>query len=86
MPFRVVAQMSLPVLGNAVSLGTGAVFTLAGYEDAACPPGPNRAACQQRVSESTNGGMLASGVPHGCDAVQAPRTLTTDLDCPLTIS
>ena len=29
-PFRVVAQMSLPVLGNAVSLGTGAVFTLAG--------------------------------------------------------
>ena len=27
-PFRVVAQMSLPVLGNAVSLGTGAVFTL----------------------------------------------------------
>ena len=62
-PFRVVAQMSLPVLGNAVSLGTGAVFTLAGYEDAACPPGPNRAACQQRVAESTNGGMLASVVP-----------------------
>ena len=45
-PFRVVAQMSLPVLGNAVSLGTGAMFTLAGYEDAACPPGPNRAACR----------------------------------------
>ena len=62
-PFRVVAQMSLPVLGNAVSLGTGAMFTLAGYEDAACPPGANRAACQRRVSESTNGGMLASVVP-----------------------
>ena len=63
MPFRVVAQMSLPVLGNAVSLGTGAVFTLAGYEDAACPPGPNRAACEQRVMGSTNGGVLASVVP-----------------------
>ncbi len=62
-PFRVVGQMSLPVVGNAVSLGTGAVFTLAGYEDAACPPGPNRAACQQQVMESTNGGTLASVVP-----------------------
>ncbi len=62
-PFRVVGQMSLPVLGNAVSLGTGAVFTLAGYEDAACPPGPKRAACRQEVAASTNGGVLASVVP-----------------------
>ena len=62
-PFRVVAQMSLPVLGNAVSLGSGAVFTLAGYEDAACPPGPKRAACQHLVAESANGGVLASVVP-----------------------
>ncbi len=62
-PFRVVAQMSLPVLGNAVSLGTGAVFTLTGYEDAACPPGPQRAACRQEVAASTNGGVLASVVP-----------------------
>ncbi len=62
-PFRVVAQMSLPELGNEVSLGSGAVFTLAGYEDAACPPGPKRAACQQRVAESANGGVLASVVP-----------------------
>ena len=35
----------LPVLGNAVSLGAGAVFTLAGYQDAACPPG-RRTACR----------------------------------------
>jgi hypothetical protein len=62
-PFRVVAQMSLPVLGNAVSLGTGAVFTLAGYEDAVCPAGRSRAACQQQVVKSTNGGTLASVVP-----------------------
>ncbi len=62
-PFRVVGQLSLPVLGNAVSLGSGAVFTLAGYEDAACPPGPQRAACRKAVLQSTNGGMLASVVP-----------------------
>lgn len=62
-PFRVVAQMSLPVLGNAVSLGNGAIFTLAGYEDAACPPGPRRAACRQVVGESASGGMLVSVVP-----------------------
>jgi hypothetical protein len=62
-PFRVVAQMSLPVLGNSVSLGNGAVFTLAGYEAAACPPAPNQTACVQRVAGSTNGGVLASVVP-----------------------
>ena len=62
-PFRVVGQLSLPVLGNAVSLGSGAVFTLSGYEDAACPPSPQRAACRQAVVRSTNGGVLASVVP-----------------------
>jgi FtsX-like permease family len=62
-PFRVVGQLSLPVLGNAVSLGSGAVFTLAGYEDATCPPGPQRAACRKAVVQSTNGGVLASVVP-----------------------
>jgi len=62
-PFRVVAQMSLPVLGNAVSLGNGAVFTLAGYGDAACAAGPERAACLQRMAESANGGVLASVAP-----------------------
>ena len=62
-PFRVVAQMSLPVLGNAVSLGTGAIFTLAGYEDAACPPGPTRADCRQAVIASANGGVLVGVVP-----------------------
>lgn len=61
-PFRVVAQMSLPVLGNAVSLGNGALFTLAGYEDAACPRGPGHARCLQKVAQSTNGGVLVGFV------------------------
>lgn len=62
-PFRVVGQMSLPVLGNSVSLGNGAVLTLTGYENAACPPGPDRAGCRQVVAASTNGGVLVSVVP-----------------------
>ena len=62
-PFRVVGQMSLPVIGNAVALGNGAVFTMAGYEDAACTPGPARSSCRKEVAQSTNGGMLARFVP-----------------------
>ena len=61
-PFRVVAQMSLPVLGNAVSLGSGAVFTLTGYENAACPRDHERALCRQVVEQSANGGVLVSVV------------------------
>ena len=61
--FRVVAQMSLPVIGNAIALGSGAVFTLPGYEEAVCPPGPARATCRHAVAASTNGGVLASVVP-----------------------
>ena len=59
-PFRVVAQVSLPVVGNAVSLGNGALFTLGGYEGAACPPGPERDMCRQEVAQSSDGGMLVN--------------------------
>ena len=71
-PFRVVAQMSFPVLGGVVSLGNGAAFTIAGYEDAACPPGPGRAGCRRAFSSGpVAGGMLVSVVPgpHGQAAV-----------------
>jgi hypothetical protein len=62
-PFRVVSQVSLPVLAGTVSLGTGAVVTLAGYENAVCPPGPKQMRCRTAVVEGTNGGMLVSVVP-----------------------
>jgi len=62
--FRVVSQISFPVLGGSVGLGTGAALTQAAYEDAACPPGPSSAACRQAFSSyPTNGGMLVSVVP-----------------------
>ena len=41
LPFRVVSQVSFPVLAGTVSLGSGAVLTIAGYEKAVCPPGPS---------------------------------------------
>jgi hypothetical protein len=70
-PFRVVAQMSLPVLGGIPGLGSGAVFTISGYEDAVCPPSRGRSACRQAVEGTTNGGILASVVagPRGQAAI-----------------
>ena len=61
-PFRIVSLVSLPVLGNAVSLGSGAVFTLPGYEDAACTTSPRQASCRDAVAHNTNGGMLVQFV------------------------
>ena len=61
-PFRIVSLVSLPVLGNAVSLGSGAIFTLRGYEDAACTGSPRPAPCRDAVAHDTNGGMLVQFV------------------------
>jgi len=62
--FQVVSQVSLPVLGGTVSLGSGAVLTTAGYEDTACPRSPGRAGCIEAALGTTNGGgMLVRFVP-----------------------
>jgi hypothetical protein len=58
--FKVVSQISFPELEGTVSLGTGALFTNNGFQDALlCPAGPGRAACQQ---QNTGSGILASVV------------------------
>jgi len=64
-PFRVVSQVSFPVIGGTVHLGTGALFTIAGLEDAVCPSGQAREACGQAMADSSGigGGILASVVP-----------------------
>ncbi len=70
--FRVVSQVSFPVLSGVVSLGNGAVFTIAGYESAACTGDPEELACQNAVIEDANGGgLLASFVsgPRGQAAI-----------------
>jgi hypothetical protein len=62
-PFRVAAQVSFPVISGAVELGHGILFTTAGYNRAACPPGPQQLRCQRALQETSNGGVLASVVP-----------------------
>ncbi len=62
-PFRVVSQVSFPVLGGVVGLGTGALFTLSGYESAACPPGHGQTTCRQALFGTLDGGILASVEP-----------------------
>jgi FtsX-like permease family len=62
-PFRVVSQVSFPVLAGAVSLGNGAAVTLPGYMIAVCPAGPKQTECRTAVLDSTNGGMLVSVIP-----------------------
>jgi hypothetical protein len=70
-PFRVVSLIAFPVLTGAVSLGTGAAFTIAGYEDAVCPSGSKQAACRAAVAATNDGGVIASVVsgPRGQAAV-----------------
>ena len=65
LPFRVVSQVSFPVLGGVVGLGIGAVLTIAGYQDAMCPPGPGQATCRQEALEETGGGGLLVSVVSG---------------------
>ncbi|MGO9963604.1 MAG: ABC transporter permease [Acidimicrobiales bacterium] len=84
-PFKVVSQVSLPVLSGVVSLGSGAVLTTAGYERALCPARLVQEACQKAVAEETNGGgLLVSFVPgppgqaaikHYLDAYQSVAAL-----------
>jgi ABC-type lipoprotein release transport system permease subunit len=62
-PFRVVSQISFPVISGAVELGNGVLFTAAGYENAVCPPGPGQVRCRHAVLDTGNGGILASVVP-----------------------
>jgi hypothetical protein len=75
-PFRVVAQVSLPTLGGGVHLGTGAVFSTRGYQAAACPPGPGQGTCQRDLMEAGSNGLLASVVPGS----QGKRDITHYLD------
>jgi hypothetical protein len=62
-PFRVVSQVSLPTLGGGVNLGTGAVFSIRGYQAAVCPPGAGREKCQRDLLRAGSYGVLASVVP-----------------------
>jgi hypothetical protein len=63
MPFRVVSTIPLPVVAGFAGLGNGAVVPLAGYEDAACPPGADQARCRRGVASASLGSILTRVVP-----------------------
>ena len=64
LPFRVVSQVSFPVIGGTVSLGTGAVLTNAAYEAAVCPPSPKQTSCWRAALDANGGGgILVTVVP-----------------------
>jgi predicted lysophospholipase L1 biosynthesis ABC-type transport system permease subunit len=68
----VVSQVSFPVLGGEVSLGSGALFTIAGYQSALCAPSVGQVACRSALLAETNGaGLLVSFVsgPRGQAAI-----------------
>jgi hypothetical protein len=71
-PFRVVSQLPLPVVGGYVGLGNGAVFTLPGYEEAACSSVPGgQKSCRAGVVGSNFGAIVTKMVagPRGETAV-----------------
>ena len=80
-PFKVVSQVSFPVFGSGtVSLGSGALLTRAGFEDARCPPGPRHAACVKAVTGQLNsggGGLLVSFVPGPAGRADIKRYLSS---------
>ena len=58
-PFRVVGTASFPSDAGGGGLGTGSAFTLAGYENAVCPPGREQSRCQQAFASNQDFIVLA---------------------------
>jgi hypothetical protein len=54
-PYRVVGTTVFPPDFGAGGLGTGAIFTLGGFLDAQCPPGPRQATCGREAYEGGGG-------------------------------
>lgn len=59
-PFHVVGTVSFPSDAGGGGLGTGSAFTLAGYQNAVCPPGRQQGRCQQAFASSQNFVVMAS--------------------------
>jgi hypothetical protein len=61
--FRVVGTTSFPSEFGLGGLGTGAAFTLAGFENALCPLGPGKPQCLDMYQENENFVILARATP-----------------------
>jgi len=76
-PFRVVGTAALPtgVGDGEVGLGTGALLTLGGYEQAACPHGPANEKCVGSILANT--AVLASATQSGSGHVTIEHIIST---------
>ena len=76
-PFRVVGTAALPtgVGDGEVGLGTGALLTLGGYEQAACPHGTANKKCVGSILANT--AVLASATPGGSGHVAIEHIIST---------
>ena len=75
-PFRVVSQISFPVVADAVSLGNGAAFTIAGYQAAVCPSGPRQARADRRWREPLSARSSSASCPARGGRLQSANTST----------
>jgi hypothetical protein len=67
-PLRVVSEVSFPVLlAGSVSLGNGALLSIAGFRATECPPGHLQTRCLRAINGglNTGGGALMVGVVPG---------------------
>jgi putative ABC transport system permease protein len=60
---RVVGTVSFPGQFGLGGLGTGAAFTLSGYQHAVCPPSPGQHACLETYNGSHLGAVMARVTP-----------------------
>ena len=77
-PFRVVGTAALPtgVGDGEVGLGTGALLTIDGYEQAACPHGPANNKCVESIRANT--AVLASATRSGSGHVAIEHIISAD--------
>lgn len=76
--FRVVGEVPLPVVGGFVGLGNGALFTISGYEAAACTSQLGRQACDQAVEGGSFGAIVTKTVPGAPGRAAVAHYLASD--------
>jgi len=75
--FRVVGRASFPGQFGLGGLGIGAAFTLAGLQNAVCPPGPAQSTCVGTYLGNHDGAVMAEAVPGPKGAAAITHILDT---------
>jgi ABC-type lipoprotein release transport system permease subunit len=76
-PFHVVGTASFPSDAGG-GLGTGSAFTMAGYLNAVCPPGPKETECRSAFAADQNFVVLARATPGAKSQADIARYVSHD--------